>query len=100
MLWPFSSANQSCWSTQSREGPYRSFKNCSMRTRAGGGAPKQSHTLGERTVSVAGPTDLVLLVACTSNSELDTVRRHIATTPGIATVQTHVSLRTHFDRRP
>jgi Lrp/AsnC family leucine-responsive transcriptional regulator len=49
--------------------------------------------------SVAGPTDLILLVACSSNVELDTVRRQIATTPGIATVQTHVSLRTHFDRR-
>ncbi|WP_421593052.1 Lrp/AsnC family transcriptional regulator [Shinella sp. M27] len=49
--------------------------------------------------SLAGPTDLMLLVECTSNAELDTVRRQIATTPGIATVQTHVSLRTHFDRR-
>lgn len=49
--------------------------------------------------SVAGPTDLIVLVECTSNAELDTVRRQIATTPGIATVQTHVSLRTHFDRR-
>lgn len=49
--------------------------------------------------SVAGPTDLILLVECASNSALDTVRRQIATTPGIATVQTHVSLRTHFDRR-
>jgi Lrp/AsnC family leucine-responsive transcriptional regulator len=49
--------------------------------------------------SVAGPTDLILLVECISNSELDIVRRQIATTPGIATVQTHVSLRTHFDRR-
>lgn len=49
--------------------------------------------------SLAGPTDLMLLVECASNAELDTVRRQIATTPGIATVQTHVSLRTHFDRR-
>jgi Lrp/AsnC family transcriptional regulator, leucine-responsive regulatory protein len=49
--------------------------------------------------SLAGPTDLMLLVECSSNAELDTVRRQIATTPGIATVQTHVSLRTHFDRR-
>jgi DNA-binding Lrp family transcriptional regulator len=49
--------------------------------------------------SLAGPTDLVLLVECASNAELDTVRRQIARTPGIATVQTHVSLRTHFDRR-
>ncbi|MGJ7042390.1 DNA-binding Lrp family transcriptional regulator [Shinella sp. BE166] len=49
--------------------------------------------------SLAGPTDLMLLVECGSNAELDTIRRQIATTPGIATVQTHVSLRTHFDRR-
>lgn len=49
--------------------------------------------------SLAGPTDLMLLVECASNAELDTVRRQIAMTPGIATVQTHVSLRTHFDRR-
>jgi len=49
--------------------------------------------------SVAGPTDLILLVQCASNAELDIVRRQIATTPGIASVQTHVSLRTHFDRR-
>ncbi|WP_234186030.1 Lrp/AsnC family transcriptional regulator [Shinella sp. NM-101] len=49
--------------------------------------------------SLAGPTDLMLLVECASNAALDTVRRQIATTPGIATVQTHVSLRTHFDRR-
>ena len=49
--------------------------------------------------SLAGPTDLMLLVECASNAELDTIRRQIATTPGIATVQTHVSLRTHFDRR-
>jgi Lrp/AsnC family transcriptional regulator, leucine-responsive regulatory protein len=49
--------------------------------------------------SLAGQTDLMLLVECISNAELDTVRRQIATTPGIATVQTHVSLRTHFDRR-
>ena len=49
--------------------------------------------------SLAGSTDLMLLVECKSNAELDTVRRQIATTPGIATVQTHVSLRTHFDRR-
>ena len=49
--------------------------------------------------SLAGPTDLMLLIECASNAELDTIRRQIATTPGIATVQTHVSLRTHFDRR-
>lgn len=49
--------------------------------------------------SLAGPTDLMLLVECASNAELDIIRRQIATTPGIATVQTHVSLRTHFDRR-
>ncbi|MDG3576721.1 Lrp/AsnC family transcriptional regulator [Rhizobium sp. YJ-22] len=49
--------------------------------------------------SVAGPTDLMLLVACATNGELDTVRRQIASTPGIATVQTNVSLRMHFDRR-
>ena len=49
--------------------------------------------------SLAGPTDLMLLVEFASNAELDTIRRQIATTPGIATVQTHVSLRTHFDRR-
>lgn len=49
--------------------------------------------------SLAGPTDLMLLVECASNAELDNVRRLIATTPGIATAQTHVALRTHFDRR-
>ncbi|THK37725.1 Lrp/AsnC family transcriptional regulator [Ensifer sp. MPMI2T] len=49
--------------------------------------------------SLAGATDLMLLVECDSNSDLDTIRRQIATIPGVATVQTHVTLRTHFDRR-
>lgn len=49
--------------------------------------------------SLAGATDLMLLVECVSNGDLDGIRRQIATIPGIATVQTHVALRTHFDRR-
>ncbi len=49
--------------------------------------------------SLAGATDLMLLVECGSNGDLDTIRRQIATIPGVATVQTSVALRTHFDRR-
>ncbi|KQV28848.1 AsnC family transcriptional regulator [Rhizobium sp. Root73] len=49
--------------------------------------------------SLAGPTDLMLLIECGSNGDLDTIRRQIATIAGVATVQTHVALRTHFDRR-
>ncbi|MDW5313056.1 Lrp/AsnC family transcriptional regulator [Rhizobium sp. PL01] len=49
--------------------------------------------------SLAGATDLMLLVECGTNGDLDTIRRQIATIPGVATVQTHVALRTHFDRR-
>ncbi|WP_037430924.1 Lrp/AsnC family transcriptional regulator [Sinorhizobium fredii] len=49
--------------------------------------------------SLAGATDLMLLVECDSNDDLDTIRRQIATIPGVATVQTHVTLKTHFDRR-
>lgn len=49
--------------------------------------------------SLAGPTDLMLLIECGSNGDLDTIRRQIATITGVATVQTHVALRTHFDRR-
>lgn len=49
--------------------------------------------------SLAGATDLMLLVECGSNGDLDTIRRQIATIPGVATAQTHVALRTHFDRR-
>ncbi|MBK5566016.1 MAG: Lrp/AsnC family transcriptional regulator [Ensifer sp. SSB1] len=49
--------------------------------------------------SLAGSTDLMVLVECASNGDLDTIRRQISLIPGIATVQTHVALRTHFDRR-
>ncbi|POH30317.1 AsnC family transcriptional regulator [Sinorhizobium americanum] len=49
--------------------------------------------------SLAGATDLMLLVECDSNDDLDMIRRRIAIIPGVATVQTHVTLRTHFDRR-
>ena len=49
--------------------------------------------------SLAGAIDLMLLVECGSNGDLDGIRRQIATIPGVATAQTHVALRTHFDRR-
>lgn len=49
--------------------------------------------------SLAGATDLMLLVECGSNGDLDVIRRQIVTIPGVATAQTHVALRTHFDRR-
>ncbi len=49
--------------------------------------------------SLAGATDLMVLVECASNGDLDTIRRQISIIPDVATVQTHVALRTHFDRR-
>jgi Lrp/AsnC family leucine-responsive transcriptional regulator len=49
--------------------------------------------------SLAGATDLMLLVECGTNGDLDTIRRQIATIAGVATVQTNVALKTHFDRR-
>ena len=49
--------------------------------------------------SLAGAIDLMLLVECGSNGDLDGIRRQIAIIPGVATAQTHVALRTHFDRR-
>lgn len=49
--------------------------------------------------SLAGSTDLMVLVECASNGDLDTIRRQVSLIPGVATVQTHVALRTHFDRR-
>ncbi|MNL75256.1 AsnC family protein [compost metagenome] len=49
--------------------------------------------------SLAGETDLMLLIECASNGDLDTIRRQISLISGVATVQTHVALRTHFDRR-
>lgn len=49
--------------------------------------------------SLAGATDLMALVECATNGDLDTIRRQISIIPGVATVQTHVALRTHFDRR-
>ncbi|WP_244484278.1 MULTISPECIES: Lrp/AsnC ligand binding domain-containing protein [unclassified Rhizobium] len=49
--------------------------------------------------SLAGATDLMLLVEWGSNGDLDTIRRQIATIPGVVTVQTSVALRTHLDRR-
>ncbi len=49
--------------------------------------------------SLAGATDLMLLVECGSNGDLDTIRRQIATIAGVATVQTNIAMRTHFDRR-
>lgn len=49
--------------------------------------------------SLAGAVDLMLLVECASNGDLDVIRRQISLISGVATVQTHVALRTHFDRR-
>ena len=49
--------------------------------------------------SLAGAVDLMLLVECASNGDLDIIRRQISLISGVATVQTHVALRTHFDRR-
>lgn len=47
-------------------------------------------------ISLAGPVDLMLRVECASNSELEAIRRRIATVPGIAAVSTQVVLEEHW----
>lgn len=46
--------------------------------------------------SLAGETDLLLRVACSSTAELEAVRERVEQTPGIASTRTHVVLTTHW----
>lgn len=46
--------------------------------------------------SLAGETDLLLRIVCSSTAELEAVRERVETTPGVASTRTHVVLAAHW----
>lgn len=50
--------------------------------------------------SLAGNPDLLLSLACSSNTALEAVRARVAAVPGVAAVSTHVVLEQHWSSAP
>ncbi|RDI59143.1 Lrp/AsnC family transcriptional regulator [Microvirga subterranea] len=48
--------------------------------------------------SLTGAIDLMVMVACASNADLDRIRDAVAATPGVATATTHIVLDTPLAR--